>query len=143
MKTLFKTLFEYNHYSNKQLVQSFIANQSAVSSESVKLFSHILNAHEIWNSRILGKTCDYGVWDVQLLTNFERLIQIRRENTMTILENLSLDEVVQHPKARGKQISEVLFHVINHSTYHRGQIAMDFRKNGIEPIVTDYILFEK
>lgn len=143
MNTLFKTLFEYNHYSNKQLVQSFIANQSAVSTKSVKLFSHILDAHEIWNSRILGTACDYGVWDVQLLTNFERLIQIRLENTMVILEKLSLDEVVQHPKARGQKISDVLFHVINHSTYHRGQIAMDFRKNGIEPIVTDYILFEK
>jgi uncharacterized damage-inducible protein DinB len=32
-------------------------------------------------------------------------------------------------------------HVINHGTYHRGQIAMMLRQMGVEPVGTDLILF--
>ena len=114
-----------------------------VSDVSVKLFSHILNAHEIWNARIQGRENRYGVWDLQNPENFVSIIETNLENSYSIIESLSLEEVVQHPKGRGQKRSDVLFHVINHSTYHRGQIAMDFRKNGIEPIATDYFLFAK
>ncbi len=40
-------------------------------------------------------------------------------------------------------IQDVLFHFINHSTYHRGQIAIQMKEAGLEPIATDYIFFKR
>lgn len=144
IEMFFKELFEYNYHSNTKLAQSILANQPIASAKTIKLFSHILNAHHIWNSRILGGSNTFGVWDIHDPANFNRLIQLNHENTKTILESYSLEDLIPFSKVKKqKKISDVLFHIINHSTYHRGQIAMSFRKNGIEPIVTDYILFEK
>ena len=41
------------------------------------------------------------------------------------------------------KIKDILFHIINHSTYHRAQIATDLKQNGIEPINTDYIFYKR
>ena len=41
------------------------------------------------------------------------------------------------------KIDDILFHIINHSTYHRGQIMMLFRESGLEPIFSDYIFHKR
>ena len=38
-------------------------------------------------------------------------------------------------------IGELVRHVVNHGTYHRGQIAMRVRQLGAVPPDTDYILW--
>jgi uncharacterized damage-inducible protein DinB len=35
----------------------------------------------------------------------------------------------------------VLRHVVNHSTYHRGQVAAKLRRLGVEPAATDFIFW--
>ena len=37
------------------------------------------------------------------------------------------------------QVDDVLFQVITHSAYHRGQIASDMRAAGLTPAYTDFI----
>jgi uncharacterized damage-inducible protein DinB len=37
----------------------------------------------------------------------------------------------------------MLTHVVNHATYHRGQIATMFRQLGLKPIGTDLITFAR
>ena len=39
--------------------------------------------------------------------------------------------------------SDILFHMVNHSTYHRAQIATLFRRNNIQPPITDYIVLNR
>ncbi|QNL51811.1 damage-inducible protein DinB [Olivibacter sp. SDN3] len=144
MKTFFKELFEYNNHFNTKLAESFLANQYIVSKESVKVFCHILNAHEIWNSRIQGKTNIYEIWQVHNPVDFAKLMELNQENTNAIIEGNSLNEVIQYSNGKvQRKIQDILFHMINHSTYHRGQIAIDFRECEIEPIATDYIHYKK
>ena len=38
-------------------------------------------------------------------------------------------------------LEEMLRHVVNHSTYHRGQVASQLRQLGITPLPTDYLVF--
>jgi uncharacterized damage-inducible protein DinB len=40
-------------------------------------------------------------------------------------------------------VQEILFHIINHSTYHRGQIMAQLRESGLEAISTDYIFYKR
>ena len=38
-------------------------------------------------------------------------------------------------------VFDILLHVFNHGTYHRGQIAKEMKLHNIEPVNTDYIQF--
>ena len=144
MKTFFKELFDYNNHLNTKLAKAISDNQNSTPNKSIKLFSHILNAHEIWNSRINGKANLYEAWDIHNSNDFEEIIRLNQETTNTIIKKLPFDKMIEYSKSKTKKkISDVLFHIINHSTYHRGQIATDFRENGIEPVAIDFIHYDK
>jgi uncharacterized damage-inducible protein DinB len=40
-------------------------------------------------------------------------------------------------------LRDILTHVVNHSTYHRGQIARGIKAKGGVPPVTDFIAFAR
>jgi uncharacterized damage-inducible protein DinB len=40
-------------------------------------------------------------------------------------------------------IQQILFHVANHFSHHKGQIISDLRQSGIDPIVIDYIFYKR
>jgi uncharacterized damage-inducible protein DinB len=40
-------------------------------------------------------------------------------------------------------VEQIMIHLVNHSSYHRGQIAMLLRQNGFEPVNTDYITYDR
>ena len=39
------------------------------------------------------------------------------------------------------RLEEMLRHVVNHSSYHRGQVASLLRQHGLTPPPTDYLVF--
>ncbi|MBT1689133.1 DinB family protein [Dawidia soli] len=146
MKDFFNELFHYNHSSNQKLWDAFQANAGKTSEKALALFSHIVNAHQIWNNRIDKKLTAFGVWDVHTLEACQDIDRANYEHTKQILDILDPNIIVNFTmrgKACSKKASDLLFHVINHSTYHRAQIATDFRQSGIEPLNTDFILYEQ
>ena len=147
MKSFFKELFLYNHYSNKKLIE-LLTNQSAhIPEKTLFLFNHILNAHEVWNSRINLQAPCFGVWEKHPASQFKILDHANYLNSLVIINSPDLENVVTYLNSKGESftnsIRDILFHVINHSTYHRGQIAMELRVGQIEPLVTDYIIHKR
>ena len=147
MKAFFKELFEYNHHSNQNLWTVFNEHPDKTSEKSITLFSHILNAHHIWNSRINQIQSRYGVWDLQSIKNCSNIDEANYEDSLLILDTFDLNEIINYKTSNGlafsNSIRDTLFHVINHSTYHRGQIATEFKLHGIDPLVTDYIFYKR
>lgn len=147
MKEFFKELFEYNHHTNQKLWAIFNENPNKTSEKSMKLYSHILNAHHIWNSRINAVQATYEVWKLHPIQNCMDIDKANYENSLLILDKFDLNEIMNYKTTNGlafnNSIRDTLFHVINHSTYHRGQIASDFRQNGLEPLVSDYIFYKR
>lgn len=147
MKEFFKELFEYNHHTNQKLWTIFNENPNKTSEKTIKLYSHILNAHHIWNSRINTIQATYKVWDVHPISNCIDIDKTNYENSLHILDKFDLNEIMNYKTTNGlafnNSIRDTLFHVINHSTYHRGQIASDFRQNKLEPLVSDYIFYKR
>lgn len=113
----------------------------------MKLFNHILNAHRVLNNRIRPGQAPFGVWDLHPAQDLKNIDQINYEQSLLILDNFELNEMITYTTSKGQRftnsIRDILFHVINHSTYHRGQIAADFRQNGLEPLVTDYAFYKR
>jgi uncharacterized damage-inducible protein DinB len=68
-------------------------------------------------------------------------------NSLHIINNFYLTETINYRNSKGAMFGnitrDILFHIINHSTYHRAQIAFEFKQNNLEPIVSDYIFYKR
>lgn len=72
----------------------------------------------------------------------QKWAEIEREQTEFV--NCLTDEALGKPlPLRAIQVSLMLLmqHLANHSTYHRGQVALMLRQLGAEPVATDFHLF--
>lgn len=147
MKSFFKELFEYNHHINQKLSEVFLANADKTTEKSVKLLNHILNAHQIWNSRIELIPQGVGVWDIRPTEDFKQIDKTNYENSIRILDQFDPEQNIDYSNTRGEKfnnsIKDMLFHVINHSNYHRAQINTELKQSGMAPLVTDYIFYKR
>ncbi|SDR65637.1 DinB family protein [Gramella sp. MAR_2010_147] len=148
MKNYFKELLEYSHYYNLEIIKKFNDGdlEFMIPERAMSLLSHTLNAQKIWNYRLTGKEDKVEVWGNLQVENLESVENQNFEKTLAILENEDLDRVVPYKNTKGESyqnsVRDIIFHIINHSTYHRGQIATEFRKQGIDPIVSDFVYYK-
>ena len=146
MKDFFKDLFGYHRHTNQELLGILLENESILSKRTTTLYSHIINAHQIWNARILNDVA-YGVNDLHTLEECAKYDQENYLNSLKIVANHALDERISYRNSKGNtfenSIREMLFQVINHTTHHRGQIISDLRQKGVTPPVTDYIFYKR
>ena len=146
MKEKFRELFEYNNNFNQKLIELISENIQNVSEKTMKLINHLINAQQIWNSRITNEK-EFGVWQIN---EWNETLEINDNNyskTLKIIDEKNLENLIEYTNSKGQKftnkIEDVLFHIINHSTYHRAQIATDLKNCGIEPISKDYIFYKR
>ncbi|WP_374458953.1 DinB family protein [Chryseobacterium taeanense] len=146
MKEKLIDLLEYTYHFNKEMIEIISENISKTDEKTVSLINHTLNAQQIWNSRILGET-SFDVWQIN---PFEALQEINQQNfnkSIEIVEKFDLNKRIEYQNSRGakfeNEIFDILFQIINHSTYHRGQINSLLKKCGVEPVLTDYIFYKR
>lgn len=148
MKAFFNQLFDYNFYCNKKLIEECGALENKLPQKSMELFSHILNAHDLWNARILGKTPNYDVFEIHQPAQWGDIHYENQRSSFGIVTNTEdFDQRVDYQNTEGRlfitTVQDILFHIINHSTHHRGQISINFRENGLEPLPADYIEYKR
>jgi uncharacterized damage-inducible protein DinB len=113
----------------------------------LELFSHVLCAQRIWVSRILKIDQKYSPWSVLSVSELKAFSAENFELINSVFANVDLQHEIKYSNTNGdvfiSKVADILFHVINHSTYHRAQIASLLKQNNIEPPVTDYILLKR
>lgn len=128
---------------HKELITYLEEHSAHIPQKSLDLYSHILNAHHLWNCRILGIDRRYEVWQKHEIARFKDINEENLRITRRILQEYDLNKKVAYTTTKGdpfvNMVRDILFHVINHSSYHRGQIAMNFRQNEIDPLISDFI----
>ena len=146
MNTFLKNLFDYNHHCNQALTKAMLEHEDILSDKSLSLFSHIINAHHIWNCRIENYNPFYAAWDIHCLYECNADNRKNYFDSLLIIDRYELNEPIKYSTKNGEvftnSIQDILFQIINHSTYHRGQMAMEFKSLGIEPLLTDYIFYK-
>ena len=124
----------------------YLEKKDSFNEKMISLLNHILNAQQVWNSRIIFED-SFGVWQINPDEKLLENNQSNFENSFKILSERNLDEIIVYRNSKGDEfqnsIREIFFHFINHSTYHRGQIAMLMKQAGLEPINTDYIFYKR
>ena len=146
MKALFEKLYTFQRHYNLQMVAHFELYGAAIPERDIPLFSHVLNAHQIWNARILGLE-PFKVFEVHPVAAMRQIVEDNHKNSLRILEECDLSQRFHYRNSQGEDFSnlieEILFHVVNHTTYHRGQIMSDFRQAGLEPFASDYSTYTR
>ncbi|MFC4872784.1 DinB family protein [Negadavirga shengliensis] len=144
-RSYFKDLLAYNHHYNQKLVEIFL--KESTDEKSLQLFCHMLNAHHIWNARINGKKAVYSVWETHPVSRLQAMDKKNYEDSLALLDKVDTDQTISYTTSKGdafeNRIIDILFHIINHSTYHRGQIALLFRQTGLEPLISDYVFYKR
>lgn len=146
MKEFFIDIFKYHHHFNRQLIDQLMEIKDALPARTLPLFCHILNAHQIWNSRIMGDK-EFGVHDTHALEACKDIDDQNHRQTLKIISGHDLEKKIKYRNSKGMEftnsIAEILFHISNHSTHHRAQVISDLRQSGITPIPTDYIFYKR
>ncbi|RWX00395.1 DinB family protein [Flavobacterium cerinum] len=147
MKEFFKELFEYTFHFNEIVVNSLQKIDGTIPEKAVQLINHTINAQEIWNARINEKPYRIDVWGIRPLDTLKEINEINYQNSLKIIDTFDFENKVTYTNTQGKAFSntvrDMLFHTVNHSTYHRGQIATYCKLENIIPEVTDYIFYKR
>lgn len=147
MKDFFEDLIEYNFICNQKLLDVFGENEEKISEKAKLLLSHLINAQNIWNHRILEPTPISGTWEIIPLDELKKLNSINKEKTLEIISSKDLNTVLDYKTSNGDpfqdKILDIVFHSLNHATYHRGQIATELKNSGLKPVNTDYLYYHR
>lgn len=156
-----RELYDFNAWANERFFDACASltpeqfAQAIVSSyPSVReTLAHIVMGEWVWLELWLGRT--HSAADRQNYASpFKDLASIRagwsevekqRRRFLNSLTPADLDRVIEYQSLKGNRcaysLRRMMQHVVNHSTYHRGQLTTLLRQLGAEPCATDYLRY--
>jgi uncharacterized damage-inducible protein DinB len=153
-----RTLYDYNAWANHRQMQaaSKLSTEQFVrplgsSFGSVRdTLAHIYGAEWLWLERFQGRspsslpdTAQFS--DVATLQSRWNEFEPRLLNFVRGLSQADLDRVMEYKTLKFGVYKNPLWqsmqHLVNHGTYHRGQITTLLRQLGAEAILTDLMHF--
>ncbi len=150
MSNNFTKQFEFEFWSNTQIINA-LKNLNEEDERAILLFSHLLSSHSMWLSRVEKRDITCALFQERTLDECETLMKENLEGWKNYLSNkkhIDLEEQIeflsaweQNPSKRRMSIEDALIHIINHSSYHRGQIIARIKgKVDVLPLCT-YIMY--
>jgi uncharacterized damage-inducible protein DinB len=155
-----RSLFDFNEWANARTFEAVgaltpeqLTHENGSSFPSILLTAaHIVGAEWIWLERWLDRaTGDFPAWvlqpDLADLQARLRVVEAERAQYLAALPEGGATSTVAFKLRNGtndrQPVAVMVRHVVNHSTYHRGQIAAFIRQFGVTPPSTDYITFAR
>ena len=152
-----RDLFAYHRWANghvldatAKLGQGQLEKDLGNSFGSIRgTLAHVLGADWVWLSRWQGESpAAFPDWDMAThdrLRDRWREVEGSQKAFLDGLEEPDVDRLITYRLFSGKTFSnrlgEIFRHVVNHATYHRGQVVTMLRQLGVEPPHTDLILY--
>jgi len=154
----FQELFDYNDWANGRIIDRVVP----LAPEQLKrelgnsfgslhdTLAHMAGAEWIWLERWLGRSpakLPCGSDFVGVNSIVEKLGKVRSDRRYWLgsVSADALSENVSYSNLRGQTCTyplwQQLTHVVNHSTYHRGQVITLLRQLGNPVASTDFLLF--
>jgi uncharacterized damage-inducible protein DinB len=154
-----RRLIAYNEWANARLLgavagltaDQWTRNLTGSFASIRETFAHLVAVEWVWLRRWHGESPrtlpDWAVTpDVQSLV--AKLAEIERDRAVFVRElaEADLDRRVAYTNFKGERweyaLRDLFIHLVNHSTYHRGQIATMCRQVGASAPATDFLVYE-
>lgn len=151
-----RSLYAYNSWANHRVLDACAPLETAkftqnLHSSFVSLrdtLRHIMLAEWLWLERWLGRSPGFPADDFPDLASLRSRWQKIETDLSAFIQKLSaadLERIVEYKNTKGHAFSnpmwQMLQHVVNHGSYHRGQITTMLRQLGATPLPTDLIAF--
>ncbi len=108
--------------------------------------AHIFSSQRLWMERLGQKPQTLPVWPEFTIEECERQaaeLGSLWKDYMAHSSEADLAKLVSYRNSKGETWSsrkdDILMHLVAHSAYHRGQVAMTVRAAGSMPAYTDFI----
>ena len=152
------TLFAYNRWADARMLDACrLVPAEEFDAEIVpgwtslrSTVAHIAWATEIWARRLLGRPVEMFAAESETpdIDGAARILDAAHADLEGLIA-ASPPEVLAAPftyrNLRGQETTLPLWaalrHVVNHATYHRGQVATKLRRLGVDPPVTDLVIW--
>jgi uncharacterized damage-inducible protein DinB len=154
-----RTLYKFNYWANHRILDvartvpsaDYMKNLGSSHGGIHGTLVHIMSAEEIWLKRWKGevtaglhKPDEFSTFDS--VTEFWKNIEL---SMMSFCDTLKGDQdisrIISYKDIKGNSYSQplnqLMLHLVNHSTYHRGQVVTMLRQVNITPVGTDLIAF--
>lgn len=148
-------MYNYNIWANERVLNHLKSLPGDIFHKEVELgfksvaevIGHIIAADEVWISRINGES-PVAVISKQF-SNVEEAShyfnKLQSQIRECLLSTNDMERKVTYKSTLGEEfqnsITEIIQHVVNHGTYHRGNISSILRCLGYSGIQTDYIAY--
>jgi uncharacterized damage-inducible protein DinB len=153
-----RTLFEFDTWATDRTLESVSSVPVEKYLQDLKsshggihgTLVHIYGSNMIWLQRWKGSSSPSsittgGIPSLDSLKSHWKDYQVDLDSYLESLDDAKLNGFLSYNDLKGNRQSELLFqqmqHLINHSSYHRGQIVTLLRQIGSKPTGTDMIMF--
>jgi uncharacterized damage-inducible protein DinB len=136
--------------SRENIERVGVAALAAPFERAVQVWSHVQAARRTWLVRLgreIAAPADglFPAWSVGKARAEAEEMDIAWRGYIDLLDARELARVTRYTSTEGKcydtEVRDILTHVVNHSSYHRGQIASLIAATGTKPPITDYVFF--
>lgn len=147
MRTYFINLFNYDLYANNLILETI--GKANNPEKPVQLMAHLLAAQQIWYHRCAGlPAIGIALWPDWKGDVFKQLINDNHQlwiDFLNKIDDTAFEKQIDYQNSKGdtfsNKLSDILAHLINHSTHHRAQAGQYLKLAGIDLPNTDYIAF--
>jgi len=134
-------LLAYDRWANREALESIRGTNLH---RSRKLFGHIVSAEWMWMCRLNASEYDGVTWPEWTFDECDEQLQAVDSawaDCLSGVHNRALARICYVVRDVSYEVTpaDVVTHVVMHSSYHRGQIAVDQRLAGHGPPFTDYM----
>jgi uncharacterized damage-inducible protein DinB len=153
-----KKLFAFNNWATNRILEALSEVPEADYGKSLKAsygslrgtLTHLVAAEKIWLSRLTGKPetslmTEEDAPTLQDLKSAWEEVAGRMAKFLVKLDDEALQKSLRYVTTRGETFTntfeQILQHIVNHASYHRGQITVLLRQLGFQPVNTDIIAF--
>jgi uncharacterized damage-inducible protein DinB len=153
-----KQLFAYNSWATNRIFDALAALPVEQYRKNLKgshqgihgTLTHLVTAEKIWLSRWVGNpdTAHLKPEEVTSLADLKAIWETVARETVRFLSTMKekkMQDSITITSARGDKYThtyaQTFQHLVNHSSYHRGQIVTMLRQLGGQPVSTDLIGF--
>ncbi|HAA11842.1 MAG TPA: hypothetical protein DCE41_09150 [Cytophagales bacterium] len=146
LQAYFIRLEAYNYWANQTTVR-LLKEGNREDEKLLAWMSHLLTAEQVWYRRIVDQSLEgLQIWNTRPLGGLQQELEENHTALASLVaETQDFDRVVGYANSRGDEFQtplwEILGHLFNHGTHHRGQIAARIRELGGDPVPLDYIFY--
>ena len=160
MKQLLQQYAAYNTWANKKILETAkLLSEEQINKEIVSSFPsvyktvlHLMEVENVWWERL--KLAEHTTLSGWFTGNFDelskKLLELSQQwhDWIQNANEVNITHVFAYQNSKKEHfkqpVYEMLLHLFNHQTFHRGQLVTMFRQLGLDKIPpTDFIVFSR